>query len=101
MLPTNERLVEQVVLRLYIAGQGPNSLRAIANLRAICGDQENGLARLEIIDVLENPLLALSDGVMVTPTLMRLSPPPVRVIVGDLSKSESVRQLLQIGKIPS
>jgi circadian clock protein KaiB len=101
MQPTDEPNAEQLVLRLYIAGQGPNSLRAVANLHAICGGQGKGRARLEIVDILENPLLALADGVMVTPTLMRLSPLPVRVIVGDLSKSQSVRQLLEAEKSPS
>ena len=76
-------------LRLYVAGQAPNSMRAIANCRAICDEHFASRHELEIVDLLEHPKRALADGVIVTPTLVKLSPLPIRVI-GDLSDTNQV-----------
>src|SRR5579864_7210690 len=75
-------------LRLYIAGQTPNSIVAIANLKKICEDQLKGKYRIEVIDLLENPQLAKGDQIVAIPTLVRRLPPPVKKIVGNLSKTE-------------
>lgn len=75
-------------LRLYIAGQTPNSIAAIANLKKICEDQLRGKYRIEVIDLLEKPQLAKGDQIVAIPTLVRRLPPPVKKIVGNLSKTE-------------
>jgi circadian clock protein KaiB len=75
-------------LRLYIAGQTPNSIAAIANLKKICEDQLKGKYRIEVIDLLEKPQLAKGDQIVAIPTLVRRLPPPVKKIVGNLSKTE-------------
>jgi circadian clock protein KaiB len=75
-------------LRLYIAGQTPNSLAAIANLKKICEDQLSGKYRIEVIDLLEKPQLAKGDQIVAIPTLVRRLPPPVKKIVGNLSRTE-------------
>ncbi len=75
-------------LRLYIAGQTPNSIAAIANLKKICEDQLQGKYRIEVIDLLEKPQLAKGDQIIAIPTLVRRLPPPVKKIVGNLSKTE-------------
>lgn len=72
-------------LRLYIAGQTPNSIAAIANLKKICEDQLQGKYRIEVIDLLEKPQLAKGDQIVAIPTLVRKLPDPLRKIVGDLS----------------
>jgi circadian clock protein KaiB len=77
-------------LRLYIAGQTPNSIAAIANLKKICKDQLQGRYRMEVIDLLEKPQLAKGDQIIAIPTLVRRLPPPVKKIIGNLSKTESV-----------
>jgi circadian clock protein KaiB len=82
-------------LRLYVAGNAPNSLRAIANARAICEDREGSPFELEIVNVLQHPKRALADGVIVTPTLLKLSPLPIQRMVGDLSDRNQV--LLTLG----
>jgi len=81
-------------LRLYVAGNAPNSLRAIANARAICEDQGGSRFELEIVNVLEHPKRALADGIIVTPTLIKLSPSPIQRMVGDLSDRNQVLQTL-------
>jgi len=75
-------------LRLYVAGQTPNSIAAIANLKKICEDQLKGKYRIEVIDLLKNPQLAKGDQIVAIPTLVRRLPPPVKKIVGNLSKTE-------------
>ncbi len=91
--PTRDR--ETTLFRLYVADETPNSVRAVANLQAICQEHLRDCYRLELVDILQEPLRALSEGVLVTPTLVRLSPLPVRKIVGDLSNRTAV--LLALG----
>ena len=89
-------LAKPVVMRLYISENAPNSVRAIANLAAICKEHLKDRFKLEIIDVLENPLRALADGILVTPSLTKVSPSPAAKIVGNLSDISSVLQALGI-----
>jgi circadian clock protein KaiB len=77
-------------LRLYIAGQTPNSIAAIANLKKICEDKLRGKYRIEVVDLLEKPQLAKGDQIIAIPTLVRRLPPPVKKIIGNLSKTERV-----------
>lgn len=85
-------------LRLYIAGNAPNSSRAQANLAAICQGLSPEQITIEVIDVLQEPLRALADNVFVSPVLWKLSPPPQEQIVGDLRDRERVRLTLGIGQ---
>jgi circadian clock protein KaiB len=62
-----------LVLRLYVAGSAPNSLRAIANTKAICDEHFASGYELEIVDLLQHPQQALADGIIVTPTLLKAS----------------------------
>ena len=77
-------------LRLYVAGQTPNSVRAFNNLKKICEEHLKGEYNIEIIDLLENPTLAKGEQIIALPTLVRKLPVPVRKIIGDLSKTERV-----------
>ena len=85
-----------VVMRLYIVNNAPNSVRAVANLAAICKEHLEGNFKLEIIDVLEYPLRALADGIVVTPSLSKVSPSPATQVVGNLSDKSSVMHALGI-----
>ena len=78
------------VLRLYIAGQTPKSVLAIANLRKICETYLHGQYEIEIIDLLGNPQLAQGDQILALPTLVRRLPEPIKKIIGDLSNTERV-----------
>jgi len=77
-------------LRLYIAGHTPNSIAAMANLKKICEGQLHGKYRIEVIDLLKKPQLAKGDQIIAIPTLVRRLPPPVKKIIGNLSRTESV-----------
>ena len=85
-------------LRLYIAGQTPNSIRALANLRQICERELGGNYSLEIIDLLENPELSKKDQVVAIPTLVRRLPPPIKKIVGSLHDIDRVLIGLDVKK---
>jgi circadian clock protein KaiB len=87
-----------VCLRLYIAGSAPNSRLAVANLEAICREHLQGFYKLEIVDILEQPLRALTDGVLVTPSLNKLSPGPKANLVGNLSDTPKVLSALGIAE---
>ena len=78
------------VLRLYVAGQTPRSIAALANLKKICEEYLAGRYKLQVIDLLENPHLARGDQILAIPTLVRKLPEPVRKIIGDLSNTERV-----------
>lgn len=75
-------------LRLYVAGQTPNSLKAFANLKKLCEEHLAGRYHIEVVDLLENPKLAAGDQIVAIPTLVRKLPPPMRKIIGDLSNTE-------------
>jgi circadian clock protein KaiB len=77
-------------LRLYIAGQSPRSLLALANLTTLCEEHLAGRYEIEVIDLIERPALARSDEILAIPTLVRRLPVPLRKIIGDLSNRERV-----------
>ena len=77
-------------LRLYVAGQTPNSLTALNNLKKICKEHMDEQYRIEVIDLLANPQLARGDQILAIPTLVRNLPTPIRKIIGDLSNTEKV-----------
>lgn len=79
-----------LLLRLYVAGNAPNSLRAIANARRICNEHFAAGHQLEIVDLLQFPSRALEDGIIVTPTLLKLLPLPTLRVIGDLSDTNEV-----------
>jgi circadian clock protein KaiB len=83
-----------LLLRLYVAGNAPNSLSAITNAGAICDEHFAAEYEIEIVDLLEYPLRGLADGIVVTPTLLRLSPLPVQRVVGNLGDRAQVLEAL-------
>ena len=83
-------------LRLYIAGQTPKSVAALAILKRFCEEHLAGKYKIEVVDLVENPKLARSDQILAIPTLVRRLPEPIRKIIGDLSNSERVLVGLEI-----
>ena len=77
-------------LRLYVAGQTPKSITALANLKKICEEHLVGRYQIEVIDLLEHPQLAAGDQILAVPTLVRRLPEPLKRIIGNLSDMERV-----------
>jgi circadian clock protein KaiB len=88
--PETKQASNHIILRLYIAGQSPKSIKAIANIKKICEENLQGSYELELIDLYERPELAQVDQILALPTLIRKLPPPLRRIIGDLSDTERV-----------
>ena len=84
------------VLRLYVAGQSPRSLRALANIRSICSERLPGQYDLEVIDLYQQPELAQDEQIVALPTLVRRSPRPYRMLIGDLSRTQDVLRELDL-----
>ena len=87
-------------LRLYIAGSAPNSTLAQANLAALLKAYGIRDHELEVVDCIRDPKRALRDGVLVTPTLLRVSPAPQQTIVGTLSDTRRVAAALDLPTAP-
>ena len=83
--------------RLYVAGDAPNSLQAIANLTQLCETHLADRYDIEIVDVLLDPKRALTESIFMTPTLVSDSPFPGQRIVGTLSNTEPILQILGLG----
>lgn len=82
------------VLKLYVVGQTIRAQQAIASVRQICEQRLAGHCEYTVIDVLEQPHLAEADKVIATPTLIKVSPPPARRLLGDLSNLDRVIETL-------
>ena len=78
------------LLRLYVTGTTPGSVRAIERVRRVCEEHLLGRFELEVIDIYQLPALAKDDQIIATPTLVKVLPAPLRRFIGDLSKIEKV-----------
>lgn len=85
--------------RLFVADDTLNSAQAAANLAALCEAHLSGRHEIEIVDVFVEPERALADGIFLTPTLIRLSPQPIRRIVGTLSDPQTVLRALGLAEV--
>jgi circadian clock protein KaiB len=81
---------ERYVLKLYVTGATGRSLRAIANIKAICEQYLKGRYDLEVVDIYRRPALLRRDQIVAVPTLVKMLPVPLRLLVGDLSRTEQV-----------
>lgn len=88
------------ILKLYVTGQTPNSVRALENLKRIAQENLSEEYEIVVIDILKEPELAERDKILATPTLVKYLPPPLRKIVGDLSNKEKVLLGLDITHHP-
>ncbi len=81
---------DRYVLKLFVAGASPKSLRAIENIKRLCDDRLPGRYELEIIDVYNQPRLVVGDQIVAAPTLIKKLPAPIRKLIGDFSNEAQV-----------
>jgi circadian clock protein KaiB len=84
------------LLRLFMAGNGPNSKQALANLRRLCEEHLNGRCTIETVDVVKDYEAAVRDNILVTPALILIAPPPRVMILGNLSDLQKVLAALRL-----
>ena len=85
-----EAQAEKYVLRLYVTGMTPRSIRAVENVRTICEEHLPGRYDLEVIDIYQQPTLAEGEQIIATPTLIKKLPLPLRKVIGDMSSTDRV-----------
>ena len=88
----------QYAFRLFMAGKGPNSQKALANLRSICRAHMNGNCRIKTIDVVKDFQAAVKEHILITPALVVDSPRPRVVVLGNLSDRAKVLQALGLSE---
>ncbi len=81
---------EKYILRLYITGMTPNSKRAVENVKRICEEHLAGRYELEVIDIYQQPSLAVGEQIIAAPTLIKKLPTPLKKLIGDMSNTEKV-----------
>jgi circadian clock protein KaiB len=79
---------KRYVLSLFVTGSTPKSLRAIRNIRALCEETLHGRYELTVIDIYQHPELVKPEQIVVTPTLIKKLPSPLRKLIGDLSNTD-------------
>jgi circadian clock protein KaiB len=86
----NSTTKEKYILRLYVTGATPQSIKAITNLKKICEEHLKDCYSLEIIDIYQQPKLAEGDQIIAAPTLIKMLPFPLKKLIGDMSNTEKV-----------
>lgn len=86
--------MDPLVLTLFVAGRSDRTDRSLEAARRLCDRYPGGECRLEVVDVLTDPAAAEEARVLATPTLLRVSPPPQRSVVGDLSDLDATARVL-------
>jgi circadian clock protein KaiB len=99
--PGRSKASERFVLKLYVTGATAGSLRAIANIKAVCEQYLKGRYQLEVVDIYRQPDLLRRDQIVAVPTLIKELPVPLRLLVGDLSRTEQVLRGLGLVARPS
>ena len=87
---------ETYILRLFITGILPNSVRAVKNINAICEQYLKGRYELEIIDIYQQPSLSLTENIIAVPVLIKKFPLPEERVIGDLSDTKKVLKELNL-----
>jgi len=99
MTTPSDASAEFYKLILFIADDGPNSVKARANLKNICNTYLQGRCNIQIIDVLEAHQTAQDYGILVTPALVKVEPPPKAMVVGNLDDTDKVLRAMGITDI--
>ncbi len=76
--------------RLYLVGRTPKSVEVVKGVIRLLEDAADGNYNLKVIDVIQSPELTVKDNILATPVLEKVSPEPVRKIIGDLSDKERI-----------
>ena len=91
-----DSLKGKVILKLFVTGFLPNSTRAVINIKAICEKYLQGNYELEIIDIYQQPALALAEDIIAIPLLIKKSPLPEIRLIGDMSDTEIILKGLRL-----
>jgi len=88
----------EYILRLYVTGSTPRSLKAISNLKRFCEEFLHGDYELQVIDIYKHPDAAREAQIIAAPTLVKRLPAPLRRFIGDLSNKQKLMAGLNINE---
>jgi circadian clock protein KaiB len=80
----------EYVLKLFISGASPNSVKAINNIQRILDTYLSGKYNLDIIDIYQETALAEKEQIIALPLLIKKFPLPERRLIGDMSDKRKV-----------
>lgn len=86
--------------QLFVAGDTPNSAEALGNLTRLCHEYLPERHEIDVVDVFREPVRALAEGILMTPTLIRLVPSSAIRVVGTLSNAQAMFQALGLQTVP-
>lgn len=86
--------IEAYNLRLFISSQNDSAERTLSNLHQLLEERLTNPYTLKVIDIAKNPEQAVMHRVITTPTLIRVSPAPIKRIVGQLDDISRVLQII-------
>jgi circadian clock protein KaiB len=89
------------IMRLYVTGSTTHSARAITNIRKICEEHLEGRYDLDVVDIAQHPELAAGEQIIAAPTLVKISPLPVRRFIGDMSRTDRILLGLDLHPAPA
>ncbi len=92
----NSAMQPLYLLKLYITGASPNSVKAVNNLKIICEQYLKGRYELEIVDIYQDPLTAKNEQIVALPLLIKSRPLPVRRLIGNMSDTKKVLEGLEL-----
>lgn len=84
------KVKQKYLLRLFVTGQTPRSVKSIENLKGLCERYLKGRYELEVIDIYQQPEMATENQIVAAPTLIKKLPLPLRRLVGDFSNQDRV-----------
>ena len=84
----------RVELVLYVSAASPHTAAATRNCAALLSRFDQRHVGLEICDVSKHPDRAETDGICFTPVLLKRLPLPRAYVVGDLSNTAALVDLL-------
>lgn len=87
---------EKIILQLYVSGMSAKSMTAIENIQRLCNEFLSEAFELEIIDIYKNPEAAAESHIVFSPSLVKRSPPPKKIMIGTLADTQKIIKALGI-----
>lgn len=94
---TGER--DHYLLRLFVIGNGPNSILALTNLHSFCHEHLKDRCTIEVVDVARDFQAAVRDNILITPALILVKPLPRVVVLGNLSDRQRIIFALRLSGV--
>lgn len=88
--------IEHYSLRLFISGTSVRSNQAVAAIRSLCEEHLPGKFDLEVVDIYQQPLKAMDAQIIAAPTLVKITPKPLKRFIGNLSDRKKVMSGLDL-----